>query len=541
MMRESEVSKPQTPFSRITELCGELRSTPSTNRRQELIADFLLSLRDEEVEAGVLLLSGRVLPETDQRALGIGYRTIAEIFDRGGYGRLFVEEREATILDVYNALEKIARVKGRDSLSRKRNLLLGLYNSLREDDREVLIGAVVGELRIGAVEGLILGGIAKASGIPLEEIRKAYMLSGEIGKIARVALSEGREGIRAIKITLFNPIRPMLAIPAESLEEALGEMGGEAAVEAKYDGARVQIHLRGGAVRIFSRRLTDVTPSLPDVVDLVRARVRAGEAVLEGEVVGVDPQGRPLPFQHLMRRFRRILDVKKITEKIPVELHLFDVLYLDGETLIDRSYGERYLILEGIADRGLLAERMVTGDVAEAEAFFERILKMGHEGVMVKDLESPYVLGRRGKRWLKVKRAETLDLVILGADWGHGRRRGWLSDYYLGAYEPDKDEFDIVGKTFKGLTDEEFRWMTRELLREKVSESRFSVWVRPKIVVEVAFDEIQRSPKYRSGFALRLARITRMRTDKEAKEAATMGEISQLYKRQFRYKGRLEI
>ncbi len=539
-MRESESRRTQTPFSRLTGLCRALRATSSTIKKQELISMFLLSLKEEEVEPAILLLSGRVMPETDQKDLGVGYETIRKAFNGKKYRRLMERHREATLQEVYVGLRKISEVTGKDSTSRKRRILLGIYNSIEEEDKEILTGMIMGELRVGAVEGLILGGIAKASDISLKEVREAYMLSGEMGKIARIAIHKGREEVRSIKIEPFNPLRPMLATSVDTLEEAFGTRDN-VAVEVKYDGARVQIHLRDGTVKIFSRRLTEVTKSLPDVVEMVKSKVYTQEAVLEGEVVGIDSRGKPLPFQYLMRRFRRILRIEEAVKKIPIELHLFDILYINGEMLIHKPYSERYLTLEKVADIQVLTERLVTEDIREAKALYQRAIEMGHEGVMVKNLESPYILGRRGKHWLKVKKVGTLDLVIIGADWGHGRRRGWLSDYYLSAYIPDTDEFEIIGKTFKGLTDQEFRSITQQLLSLKTYEKDYTVWVRPQIVVEVAFNEIQKSPTYPCGYALRLARIVRFREDKTPSEADSIQKVAELYEKQFKYKGKAEF
>ncbi len=528
----------RTPFSRFTELCSALETTPSTKRKRELIADFLKTLRREEVESAVLLLSGRILPETDQKSLGIGYQSLRRVIDDRGNGRL-MEFREAAILDVYNGLRKIAKTWGRFSIDRKRRVLVGLYSMIGEEDKKYLTRAIAGELRVGAVEGLILGGISGASNVPLGEVRRAYMFLGELGKVAELALFEGGEAVKGIMPKLFNPLRPMLATMAYSIEEAFSEVGGEAAVDVKYDGARVQIHLSDEKTRIFSRRLTDVTGSLPDVVNAVRGGVMAERMILEGEIVGIGTGGRPLPFQDLMRRFRRVRDVEENVARIPIRLYLFEVLYVDGDVLIDKSYSDRYRILEDCVEGNLLAERIVTSNIEDARRFYEEALGMGHEGIMVKNLGSPYVLGRRGKHWFKVKATETLDLVILGSDWGYGRRSQWLSDYYLGVYDEKSGGFQAVGKTFKGLTDEEFELMTRELLELRVSETPHIVWVKPSIVVEVAFDEVQRSPKYPVGYALRLARILRIRRDKLPSEADTVERVKELYEKKLDRKGRI--
>jgi len=314
-------------------------------------------------------------------------------------------------------------------------------------------------------------------------------------------------------------------------------LGQPAAFEYKFDGARVQIHLKNDTVRIFSRRLSDVTSSLPDIVEQVSSCIRnVREAIFDGEVVAVDESGKPMPFQELLRRFRRIRDVLKETERIPLRLWIFDVLYLNGEILLDKPYIERRKILEEIVDEKFLTPMIITSDPSEALKFMEKAVNEGHEGLMIKQLNSTYKPGRREKLWLKLKPAENLDLVIVAADWGHGRRTGWLSNYHLAAYNTVTGGFEVVGKTFKGLTDEEFEWMTKKLLQLKIDDDGYTVRVKPRIVVEVAYNEIQRSPKYRSGYALRFARIVRIREDKRPEEADTIQKIQELYLKQFERK-----
>ncbi|MBN2336245.1 ATP-dependent DNA ligase, partial [Candidatus Bathyarchaeota archaeon] len=302
---------------------------------------------------------------------------------------------------------------------------------------------------------------------------------------------------------------------------------------------RIQIHRRGEETRIFSRRLSDVTDSLPDVVELVSQRLRGGDMILEGEVVAIGDNERPLPFQDLMRRFTRVKDVDEMAERVPLRLHLFDVLYLDGELLIDEPYSLRWAKLESVAPGDLLADRMVSSSPEEAERFLEAALGEGHEGLMAKRLDSSYTPGSRGKLWFKIKAAETLDVVVAAADWGSGRRRGWLSNYHLAVW--DGSEYLVIGKTFKGLTDDEFRWMTDRLQGLKESETDYTVHVRPELVVEVAFNEIQRSPHYKSGYALRFARIKRIREDKAPGDADTLSRVETLYEGQFRYKDRVSL
>ncbi len=331
----------------------------------------------------------------------------------------------------------------------------------------------------------------------------------------------------------------MLAHTADSVAEALEEMGGEAALEYKYDGFRVQIHLAEGKVEVFSRRLTDVTDSLPEVVAVVKQNIHAQAAIVEGEVIALDSAGYPIPFQHLMRRFRRIRGLADMTEKIPLTLRLFDILYLNGESLIAKPYTDRRQILAQTIGEISLSKQIVTRELGEAEGFLREALAAGHEGLMAKKLDSPYTPGRRGKKWLKIKPIlEPLDLVITAAEYGYGRRKGWLSDYYLAARDPETGEFLDIGKTFKGLTDAEIVALTKQLKESAVSESGHKVTVLPKIVVEVAYNEIQTSPRYKSGVALRFARITRIRDDKTPEQASTIGLVRQIFDRQFRSKGK---
>ncbi len=331
----------------------------------------------------------------------------------------------------------------------------------------------------------------------------------------------------------------MLAQTAQSVQEALDEHGGGSAFEYKYDGARVQIHKQGGEVCIFSRRLSDVTESLPEVVEAVKQNISAQSAIVEGEVISLDASGYPIAFQHLMRRFKRIRDVDSIAEKIPLTLYLFDILYLNGESIITKTYIMRRQLLSQKAGKIPLSEQIVTDQPNRAQAFFKEALTAGHEGLMAKKLDSPYTPGRRGKRWLKIKTIlEPLDLVITAAEYGYGRRKGWLSDYYLAARDSATGEFLNIGKTFKGLTDTEIIELTQRLKESAITQDGHRVNVVPKIVVEVAYNEIQESPRYKSQMALRFARITRIRDDKSPEEADTVERVREIYDRQFRNKGK---
>jgi DNA ligase-1 len=524
-----------TPFSRLAELCGALEATTKRNEKTRLIAEFLRGLSPDEVAPAVLLVVGQVFPEFDPRTLEVGWSTMKRVLERAKQTTLL--RGSLSIRRVHEALSEIAQTKGSQSRKLKERLLVGLISDASMGEVEVLVKIIFGEMRIGVNEGVMLDALAEASGAPLPLVRRALMLTGNLGEVALVAVTQRERGLEGIKPELFVPLKPMLAETVDDPEEAIEEHGGRTVFEFKFDGARVQIHRLGDEVRIYSRRLSNVTESVPDVVSLVQRFLPKVGIIVEGEITAVGPGGKPLPFQDLMRRFTRVQDVEKAIEQIPLKLHLFDVLYLDGTLLIDEPYETRWAILSKIAPKDLLAERTVTNSPAEAKAFLKAAMRAGHEGLMAKRLDSHYNPGARGKDWLKLKPSETVDLAIIAADWGSGRRREWLSNYHLAAR--DGEEWRVVGKTFKGLTDEEFRWMTKRLQAIKVSETDYTVSVRPEVVVEVAFNEVQRSPHYKSGFALRFARITRIRNDKGPQDAETLDQIRAHYKRQFKVKDQL--
>jgi DNA ligase 1 len=358
--------------------------------------------------------------------------------------------------------------------------------------------------------------------------------------VARLALTEGEVGLRAVGVRLFVPLLPMLAEPADDLAPVLAEHGGRTGFEVKYDGARIQIHRQGDTVRIWSRRLTEVTAALPELVELARRELASDEVIVEGEVVGVAADGRPLPFQDLMRRFRRVHELDTVARLIPVRLYLFDCLYTGGAAMVDEPYAVRWERLAEIARGRHLAERRVLDSLETAERFLRAALDSGHEGLMAKALDSPYTPGVRGRRWFKLKLADRLDCVIVAADRGSGRRRGWLSNYHL-AVRDEAGSFADVGKTFKGLTDREFAAMTARLRALATDDDGYTVRVRPEVVVEVAYNEIQPSRRYRSGFALRFARIARIREDKGPADADTVVGLRTRYARQAGTKGQAEM
>lgn len=526
----------ETSFNQFTETCRALEGTAKRTEKVALLVDFLRNLSPEEIEPAVSFIVGRPFPESDERVLEIGGQTLWKIRRRSGQSALV--SKPVTILEVYRTFEKIAKAHGPGSRQRKELLIDTLLGRLPPSDSQYLVRILFGEMRIGAVEGVMLDAIAKAASINPESVRRANMLLGNLPQVAELALTKGADAITAVGLTLFVPIKPMLAEMAQDLNEVFSEHGGIAAFEFKYDGARIQIHRKADKTRIFSRRLTDVTTSLPDIVALANERIRSQEFLAEGEVVAIGQNQKPLPFQDLMRRFRRVHEITLMVKEIPLKLFLFDIIYLNGELLIDTPYEKRWSILQTLADSRLLATRIVTKELGEAEELMKASIEAGHEGLMAKDLKSTYTPGVRGKKWFKIKPAETLDAVIVAADWGSGRRQkhGWLSNYHLAVREEKSGEYLVVGKTFKGLTDKEFTDITERLLSLKTRETEYTVQVKPSVVVEVAFNEIQRSPQYKSGFALRFARITRFREDKRPEDADTLQRLTKLYQDQFRFK-----
>ena len=525
-----------TPYLRLARACESIKALSGRKDKVAQIVKLLQEVGPEEAAPAILLLIGRVAPEGDEDKLEIGAAAIYQLLEEAGQTTLLASE-PPTILEVWNGLREISRLKGPGSRERKLAILRGLLAGMSDLERRWFLKQLMGEMQHGANEGLVLEAIAELTGASIDEVQRAFMLLGRLGDLVELAVRGGGEAVRSVRLHVFRPVRPMLAEICHDLEQLLKGSEKPMSFEYKFDGARVQIHVKDGEVRIFSRRLSDVTRSLPDIVQAVKEFSSSfHEIVLDGEVVAVDETGRPMPFQELLRRFRRLRGVEEEAERIPLKLWVFDILYLDGRELLDAPYRERRELLEKLIPVEYLAPRIVSSSIEEVQAFMRRAMDEGHEGLMAKSLDSPYRPGRRERLWLKVKPADTLDLVIVAADWGHGRRMGWLSNYHLAAYNPEAGEFEVVGKTFKGLTDEEFEWMTKRLLELKISDDGYTVTVRPKIVVEVAYNEIQRSPKYRSGYALRFARITRIRTDKAPEEADTIQRIKELYERQFERK-----
>jgi DNA ligase-1 len=477
----------------------------------ELLAGLLGRAEPDEVPVAVAYLSGYAPGGT----IGVGWASLRNLPEPGSDPTL-------TVLEVQRALEELRAATGPGSQSRRRTLIGDLFGRATAAEQGFLRALVLGELRQGALEGVMVEAVARAAGIPAAGVRRASMLAGDLGEVARAAVAG--EGLDRFRLTVLRPVQPMLAQSAEDVADALDRVGGDGAIEWKFDGARLQIHRRGSDVRAFTRNLADVTDRVPEIVEAIRA-LPLESVVLDGEAIALRSDGRPFPFQVSMSRFGSQLDVERQRAATPLSVFAFDALHLDGRDLLDLPARERFVALADVVPEELRAPRLVTSDAAQAGAFLDDAIGRGHEGVMVKSLDAPYEAGRRGAGWIKVKRADTLDLVVLAAEWGHGRRLGWLSNLHLGARDPASGGFVMLGKTFKGMTDAVLAWQTERLQELEVSRDEYTVYVRPELVVEVAFDGVQASTRYPGGVALRFARIKGYRPDKRPADADTIDRV----------------
>ena len=473
-------------------------------------------LHPEEIEIVVAFLAGSIR----QGRIGIGYATL-----RDASGPAAATAASLEVAEVDGTFQSVIATSGSGSQRQRFQLLHGMLSRATEPEQQFLVRLLMGELRQGALEAVMVEALAKASGIAVERVRRAVMLAGDMAKVARTLLEHGEASLAQYDVQLFRPLQPMLAGSADDVSQALTDLG-EAALEFKMDGARVQVHRSGDDVVVYSRSLNDVTAAVPEVVEAVRA-LPAKDLILDGEVLSLLPDGRPQPFQVTMRRFGRKLDVDRMRAELPMTPFWFDLLYLNGGHLLDEPQSRRFAALAEIAGESVIPH-IITSDARRGDEFLEQALSRGHEGIMAKAVEARYAAGARGQSWLKVKRARTLDLVILAAEWGHGRRHGWLSNLHLGARDIEKGGFAMLGKTFKGLTDAMLAWQTQELLKLEISRDSYTVYVKPELVVEIAFNEIQVSPRYPSGLALRFARVKSYRTDKSAGEADTFQTVQKL-------------
>ncbi|MGA8048433.1 MAG: ATP-dependent DNA ligase [Dermatophilaceae bacterium] len=498
-------------------------ATSSRLAKRALIAEAIRSAHTpEDAELAALYLSGTLR----QRRTGIGYRSLQSL-------PIAAAESTLTIAEVDHALETMSALAGPGSATRRREHLESLFGRATDDEQRFLRGLITGEVRQGALDGVLLDALAEAFDVPAARVRRAAMLGASSAAVAHALTSAGEAGLDRFSLTPGSPVRPMLASSAVDLAAAWEGRDGPAVVDGKLDGIRIQAHLVSGddgerRVTVYTRSLDDITARLPEVVEVVRS-LPASTLILDGEAL-VMQDGRPVPFQDSASRTASSADVEALRARWPLTVMFFDILHRDGEDLIDLPTADRFAALEQVAG-AYLVPRTVTDDLAEAEDFAERMLAAGHEGVVVKDLDIPYAAGRRGSGWVKVKPRHTLDLVVLAVEWGSGRRTGLLSNIHLGARDPRTGELVMLGKTFKGMTDEMLAWQTTRFLELERSRSRYAVHVRPEQVVEIAFDGLQRSVRYPGGVALRFARVLRYRDDKSADEADTIDTVHELARR----------
>lgn len=495
-----------------------LAATSSRLDKIGLLADLLRKAEPDDIAIVTRFLSGSL----SQGRIGVGPALITSSRSSSFPPRPSVQVRE-----VDETFERISQLSGKGAQNQKRALLRDLFARATDAEQEFLTHLLFGELRQGAAPGLMAEAIARASGVDAKAVRRAIMTSGELGEVALTALTQGKGALDQVAASLFQPIQPMLAQSAADAEEAV-DLLGDALLEWKMDGARIQVHKSGDEVRVYSRQLHEVTSSVPEVVEAALA-LPARSLILDGEVIALRPDRTPHPFQLTMRRFGS-KDSAEGRSQLPLTPFFFDLLHLDGELWIDRTQEERSRELESLAGNSLVIPHLRVTDRNVAADFLRTARAAGHEGIMAKSITAPYEAGNRGSAWLKVKPVHTLDLVVLAAEWGHGRRRGWLSNLHLGARDPRTESFIMLGKTFKGMTDAVLQWQTEQLLAREIGREGIVVHVRPELVVEIAFNDVQSSSQYPGGVALRFARVKRYRADKTADSADTIDSVWRIYR-----------
>jgi DNA ligase-1 len=507
---------------KLAELVAASRLVATTRSRKAKVEALAAALRGadpSEVETAAAYLSGVLR----QRRTGLGWRSMTDLPSPASDSTL-------TLSEVHATFEEISAVAGAGSKQARAELVARMFGRATAEEQDYLRRLATGELRQGALDGLMLEAIASASAVAPAVVRRASMLCGATLPVAVAALTGGEEALAAFGLEVGRPVRPMLASSAPDLPDALDKLGPqEVAVDCKLDGIRIQAHKYDGRVRVFTRTLDDITDRLPEVVEAVAA-LEARSVVLDGEAIALEPSGRPRPFQETAARTASRLDVAALREQVPLTSYFFDVLHVDGSDLLDLPARDRFDALAGVLPGRLVVPRRVTRDGDEAEEFFTEVVALGHEGVVLKSLDAPYEAGRRGASWIKVKPRHTLDLVVLAVEWGSGRRAGLLSNIHLGARDGDGG-FTMLGKTFKGMSDEMLAWQTERFLELETSRSGHVVHLRPEQVVEVAFDGIQTSSRYPGGMALRFARVIRYRDDKTAEEADALDTVRALHVR----------
>ena len=555
-----------TSFKEFANACKVIEGTPGSLDMASLVAELLGKVTPEELPVVTHFVMGEIFPAWSSEEIGVGagilYSALAKsaglsladikelVRETGDIGETAVkalkkvstgqatfssfmeEESDLSILEVYGRFQDISRVTGKGSQTSKIKNLQYLFNSASPEEVGYIARIVVEELRIGVGEGIVRDAISKAFDVPSEEIERAFMLTNDLGLVAVTAREGGSEAVRSLGLELNRPIRMMLAQITPDFDVALSDLG-TAAVEWKFDGARVQIHKEGDSITLFSRRLENITDSLPDIVEAIRENIGAQSAILDGEAVAIDENGRPRAFQDILKRFRRKHDIQSTARKIPLILNLFDIMYLNGEELLDLPLVQRRAKLEACVrtgDKIRVDTQYITDDLDTIMDVYNEALKAGHEGVMIKNPESSYSPGKRGKNWLKKKPVmETLDLVVIGAEWGYGRRTSFLGSYALACHDPDTGRFLPVGRVATGFSDEQLAELTELFSDLIVTESGTEVEIKPEVIFEVAFEEIQKSVNYDSGYALRFPRLVNIRSDKSIEDVETIGRLEEMY------------
>jgi len=557
-------------YSILADVYEELEKTSSKLGKTKIIADILKKTSDEELERVVLLLRGSVFPSwSDEelgianqlviksvfKAYGINEKEVVKSFKKTGDLGLTLEEfskqkkqktlikEELTVKRVFENLKKIAEQTGKGSQERKMNLVAELISQASPKEVRYIVRTILFQLRVGVAEGIVRDSIAQAFDVSSKAVERAWFRNQDYGYIAKIAKEKGEKGLEEVKITLGSPVSVLLAEKAPSLEDAL-ESFDKAAMEFKYDGMRAQIHKDKNKIWIYTRRLENVTKAFPDPVEICRKHIKADKCIVEGEALAINPKtGKPLPFQRLSQRIKRKYDIEKTIEEIPVKIDFFDIIYLNGKSLFDKSFEERREILKKIIKvapgKIELTKQLITKDLKDAEEFYKKSLKEGQEGLMVKNLEAKYQPGRRvAGGWLKVKPTlESLDLAIIGATWGTGKRAGWLGSFILGCKDAKTERFLECGMMGTGVKEKKtssddvtFASLTKMLKPYIVSEKGNKVKIEPKVVVEVAYEEIQKSPTYSSGFALRFPRLVRVRFDRRPEDVDDKKRIERIFK-----------
>ncbi|MCG2782672.1 MAG: ATP-dependent DNA ligase [Candidatus Altiarchaeales archaeon] len=550
-MTNMEFSELTAVYQKLEEISGRIEMT-------SIISDFLGSAPDDELPTLILFLQGRAFPPWSDKELGIGgklmikaisnisgfpdEKVVDKVREKGDTGlaaeELLVNKTQTTLFKekltlqkVSDNLNKLAGLTGKGAQDKKISYINELLSFASPVESRYLVKIILEELRLGVGRGVVRDAIAGAFEVDAALVDRAYSLTSDLGEVARTAKKEGNAGLEKAEMKTGVPVEVMLAQKVGSIEEAL-EKFSPASFEVKYDGARIQIHKEGDRITLFTRRLESVTKQFPEIVEEARENITAKSAIVEGELVAIQDGRHPRPFQDLSRRIKRKYNIDEISQKIPVEINLFDAIYVEGKSKIDAAFKDRREILEKIVsptEKFRIADDLITEDVKEAGKFYQKALDLGHEGVMVKNLDAPYQPGSRVGHMYKVKPImETLDLVLVGATWGEGRRANWLASYLLAVLDPDSGQLLTIGRMGTGFTDEEFKSMT-ELLNEQVlEEAGKEVKLRPSVVVEVAYEEIQKSPTYESGYALRFPRLVRIREDKGVDDADTLTRVEEI-------------